>query len=149
MPSTVMSSRWLLILALPVLLRVLKTRRGPSREKIIPPNEERVVLLGASSGVGKDLALTYARRGAKMYVSIFLSFISCPVPKLGKECSADEGRCIFARRKEVLESVKAECLAVGLKVDRVICVTGDVTNTKDLVKLRYAVVKGMTSPYSS
>lgn len=56
-------------------------------------------------------------------------------------------RCIFARRKEVLESVKAECLAAGLSADRIICVIGDVTSTKDLSKLREEVVKG-TSAYS-
>lgn len=67
-----MSSRWLLLFALPVLLRLLKTRRGPSREKIILPREERVVLLGASSGVGKDLALAYAKRGGKMCVMAHL-----------------------------------------------------------------------------
>lgn len=67
-----MSSRWLLLLALPVILRAFKTRPGPSREKLIPPNEERVVLLGASSGVGKDLALAYAKRGAKMWVLLTL-----------------------------------------------------------------------------
>ncbi|KAI9636856.1 uncharacterized protein MKK02DRAFT_33954 [Dioszegia hungarica] len=110
-----MSSRWLLLFALPVLLRLLKTRRGPSREKIILPREERVVLLGASSGVGKDLALAYAKRGAKI--------------------------CIFARRKSSLEAVKAECLALGLSEDKIILVTGDVTSVKDLVKLRETVVE--------
>lgn len=55
------------LLAIPILFRLLRARRGPSREVIIPPSEERVVLLGASSGVGKDLALEYAKRGAKMW----------------------------------------------------------------------------------
>lgn len=53
-------------LALPLLLRLLRTRRGPSREQVLPPSSERVVLLGASSGIGKDLAVAYAKRGAKM-----------------------------------------------------------------------------------
>lgn len=53
-------------LALPLLFRLLRARRGPTREQLLPPNEERVVLLGASSGVGKELALAYAARGAKM-----------------------------------------------------------------------------------
>lgn len=65
-----MSFAWssTLYAALPlVLLAYLsKTRPGQSRESIILPNEERVVLLGASSGVGKDLALAYAKRGARM-----------------------------------------------------------------------------------
>ena len=49
-----------------ILITLLKSRPLPSRETIIKPNEERVILLGASSGVGKDLALVYARRGAKL-----------------------------------------------------------------------------------
>ena len=57
---------WAILLALPVLLRILKTRRLPSRETIILPKDERVVLLGASSGVGRDLAHIYAKRGAKV-----------------------------------------------------------------------------------
>lgn len=55
------------LLALPILALILRARHGPSREQIIKPADERVVLLGASSGVGKDLALAYARRGANMY----------------------------------------------------------------------------------
>lgn len=57
------------LLAIPILLQLLRTRRGPSRERILPPSEERVLLLGASSGVGKDLALAYAKRGARVYVT--------------------------------------------------------------------------------
>lgn len=53
-------------LALPLLFRLLRARRGPTREQLLPPSEERVVLLGASSGIGKELTLVYAKRGAKM-----------------------------------------------------------------------------------
>jgi len=61
-----MSSRlWLLLFILPIL-RLLKARPLPSREKVLPPIQERVVLLGASSGVGRDLAHAYAKRGARM-----------------------------------------------------------------------------------
>jgi hypothetical protein len=59
------SGLWLVV-ALPVLLRLLRSPRGPSREEVLPPTEERVVLLGASSGVGRDLAHAYARRGGRM-----------------------------------------------------------------------------------
>lgn len=61
-----MPSKFIYLLAIPILLRLFKARPLPTRERIIKPDEERVILLGASSGVGKDLALTYARRGAKM-----------------------------------------------------------------------------------
>jgi len=58
------------VLALPLLFRLLRARRGPTREQVLPPSSERVVLLGASSGIGRDLALEYAKRGAKMYVDV-------------------------------------------------------------------------------
>lgn len=60
---------WLSLL-LPVLLRLLKSRSLPSRETLIKPEDERVLLLGASSGVGRDLAHAYAKRNARMYVHL-------------------------------------------------------------------------------
>lgn len=63
-----MATKLWLLLAIPVLLRLLKRKTLPSRETIISPAEERVLLLGASSGVGRDLAHAYAKRGARVYV---------------------------------------------------------------------------------
>ena len=63
-----MAAKLWLLLAIPVLLRLLKSKRLPSRETIIKPEQERVLLLGASSGVGRDLAHAYAKRDARMYV---------------------------------------------------------------------------------
>lgn len=54
------------LLALPAVLYMLRARPGPTREQVLPPSTERVVLLGASSGIGKDLAFAYAKRGAQM-----------------------------------------------------------------------------------
>lgn len=66
MKTPTLSPTLYVLLALPILARLLRTRKGPTREQLVNPAEERVVLLGASSGVGKDLALAYAKRGAKM-----------------------------------------------------------------------------------
>ena len=59
------SQLWLLLASV-VLLRLFKARPLASRDKKLPPSEERVVLLGASSGVGRDLAHAYAKRGARL-----------------------------------------------------------------------------------
>jgi len=72
-----MATNLWLLLAIPVILRLLKSKRLPSRETIINPTEERVLLLGASSGVGRDLAHAYAKRGARMYVSYFQKHVDC------------------------------------------------------------------------
>jgi len=61
-----MPSRLWFLLVIPVLIRIFRSRPLPSREKLWSPDRERVVLLGASSGVGRDLAHAYAKRGAKM-----------------------------------------------------------------------------------
>lgn len=62
-----MPSKLRLLLAIPILYKLLRSKALPSRESIISPSEERVLLLGASSGVGRDLAHAYAKRGARMY----------------------------------------------------------------------------------
>ncbi|BEI93041.1 uncharacterized protein CcaverHIS019_0506690 [Cutaneotrichosporon cavernicola] len=102
------------LLALPILALLLRARHGPSREKVIKPTEERVVLLGASSGVGKDLALAYARRGAKIV--------------------------LVARRAAALEAVKEECVALGVAADRVLVVPADIRSPPDLLAVRDVVV---------
>jgi len=72
-----MGTKLWLLLAIPVILRLLKSKSLPSRETIINPAEERVLLLGASSGVGRDLAHAYAKRGARMYVLSFQKHVDC------------------------------------------------------------------------
>jgi short-subunit dehydrogenase len=111
-----MPSRLWLLLAVPLLLRLLKRRPGPSREQLVPPKHEHVLLLGASSGIGRDLAHAYARRGA---------FI-----------------CLVARRKEALDKVKEECVGHGLEPSRVLVVPANITSTEDLLNVRAAVEKG-------
>ncbi|WWC90981.1 uncharacterized protein L201_005920 [Kwoniella dendrophila CBS 6074] len=114
MPST-STSTLLALLAIPLILRLLKAKPLPLRETVILPSEERVVLLGASSGVGRDLAHAYAKRGAKV--------------------------CIVARRADSLQEVKQECINLGAKEERIIVVPADITNTDDLIQVRETVKK--------
>lgn len=109
---------WILPLTIPMLY-LLKSNPLPSRETVIPPDEERVLLLGASSGVGKDLALAYARRGAKVF--------------------------LLARRAEALEEVRRECEEAAAKAGKkaeVLVFPGDLTKVADLVSAREMIVKG-------
>ncbi|KAG0348025.1 hypothetical protein BG004_006319 [Podila humilis] len=50
-------------LAVPLLARKVM-RNAQARTSLIPRNKERVVIIGASSGIGLELAQIYARRGA-------------------------------------------------------------------------------------
>lgn len=77
------------------------------RKRILKPRDERVVILGCSSGIGKECALSYAARGAKLV--------------------------LFARRKELLEQLKQQCQEAGSS--QVEFLAGDVTVEDDLAEL--------------
>ncbi|CAD6573348.1 MAG: hypothetical protein TREMPRED_000782 [Tremellales sp. Tagirdzhanova-0007] len=109
------SQLWLLLASVAILLRILKARPLASRDVILPPSEERVVLLGASSGVGRDLSHAYAKRGARI--------------------------CIVARRTSSLDAVRKECLALGIGEERIILVNADVTSTSELINVRDRVIE--------
>ncbi|KAG8817184.1 hypothetical protein FRC17_011333 [Serendipita sp. 399] len=90
-----------------------------SRSKKMPPSEERVLIIGASSGVGRSIALLYAARGTKRV-------------------------CLVGRRSPQLEEVKQECLARFSQFSRsklevnenFIVQVADTTRAEDLVTLR-------------
>ncbi|KDN45239.1 NAD(P)-binding protein [Tilletiaria anomala UBC 951] len=121
-----------LILAAPLgLLFYLRSR---PRLHVIPPYRERVLILGASSGVGATLAQAYAARGCRDVV-------------------------LVARRQEVLEQVKVSCRDAAKKCEewrtsqqgpgweknqgkeRYWTVQADCTKAEDLVKVRDLVLK--------
>ncbi|CEH19566.1 Predicted dehydrogenase [Ceraceosorus bombacis] len=74
----------------PIPILILFRSRSRPRQTHIPPYRERVVILGASSGVGKELALSYAERGCRQLL-------------------------LVARRADELERVRAECDVIRLK----------------------------------
>lgn len=55
-------------IVIPLSFFFLKSSRP--RQSEIPPYRERVLILGASSGVGRSLALEYARRGCRDLVLV-------------------------------------------------------------------------------
>jgi len=96
-----------------LLHKLLKKRR--TRTRRIPPSMERVLILGASSGIGKEITLTYAKRGARL--------------------------CIVARREEVLATVLQECRLNGCSASS-IAVAADFSNADDLINIRDTIERG-------
>ena len=107
---------WSSVAIIPTLLLLhafLRKRR--KRTGQIYPSTERVLILGASSGIGKEIALKYARRGARL--------------------------CIVARRKEALASVLQECQANGGSASA-IALPADFSNADDLINIRDTIERG-------
>jgi NADPH:quinone reductase-like Zn-dependent oxidoreductase len=103
-----------IIPTLTLLLHTLLKTRG-TRTRRVPPSGERVLILGASSGIGKEIALNYARRGARL--------------------------CIVARRKELLASVLQDCQTNGCSTSA-IAVAADFSNADDLIDIRDTIERG-------
>jgi len=86
------------------------TKKRSRRPELVPPSGERVLILGASSGLGGVLALKYAERGAKV--------------------------CVVARRSAELEVVRSECEVAARASDAVFSAIADVTDAEALVRVR-------------
>ncbi|KAI8955987.1 short-chain dehydrogenase [Xylaria longipes] len=87
MPSSVHLAGTVTVLAAVfVLRRIIKKKKYRSRR--VQPTEERVLILGASSGLGRTLAKQYAARGAQVCA---VARRSEPLAELAQECG---GRCL-------------------------------------------------------
>ncbi|KAG6333308.1 hypothetical protein ID866_5785 [Astraeus odoratus] len=92
-----------------------RTRKRP---RLVAFDKERVLILGATSGVGRVLAQQYASRGAHV--------------------------CVVGRREEMLEQVVQECTELSTQAgfgDKVLGVRGDCANVSDMVKVRETLEK--------
>ncbi|KAK8115885.1 hypothetical protein PG984_012387 [Apiospora sp. TS-2023a] len=107
--------------AVPAALYILNRLAGSSKSKraALSPSEERVLIIGASSGLGRDLAKKYAARGAKV--------------------------CVVGRRSELIVALARECspsdgdgLGGG---DRCIPVVADATVAEDMVRVRERILE--------
>jgi NADPH:quinone reductase-like Zn-dependent oxidoreductase len=93
--------------------------RQSRRTSKIPLERERVLILGATSGVGRMLAQKYASRGA---------FV-----------------CIVGRRQPKIDEVVQECKELSERggfEDRVLGVRGDCGDVKDMTQLRETLQNG-------
>ena len=86
------------------------TKQRTRRPELVAPSGERVLILGASGGIGRVLALKYAERGAKV--------------------------CVVARRSAELELVKSECEVVARIPNAVFSVRADFTDAEALITVR-------------
>ncbi|KZT52167.1 NAD(P)-binding protein [Calocera cornea HHB12733] len=112
------------------LLYLLLTS-STNRPETVKKREERVLVLGGSSGIGKEIAIRYAKRGARI--------------------------CVVARREDGLEELKQRCLKIlarrparsvkgkegeereVLPEEEVLVMTGDIASVEDMVRVRKAV----------
>jgi len=89
------------------------SKRRSHRPEVIAPVTERVLVLGASAGIGRALAHQYAERGAKV--------------------------CVVARKSTELEVVRSECDVRAPAPDSVLNICADITSAEDLVTIREAI----------
>ncbi|KAF5346096.1 hypothetical protein D9756_010813 [Leucocoprinus leucothites] len=105
-----------LLAIIPIFLALrsfLKAQR--SRTRKILPSQERVLILGASSGIGKSIAQRYARRGARL--------------------------CVLARRAEKVEETVRECRAERGSEDGVLGCVADFTSVEDMIRVRNLIAE--------
>lgn len=92
--------------------------RRQLRVKAIPFTSERVLIIGASSGIGQSIAHQYAARGAHI--------------------------CLVARREKELEQVATACRAQSPGgPSKVVAVVADCTLPEDIIRVRQALASGI------
>ncbi|KAF9311772.1 hypothetical protein BG003_007043 [Podila horticola] len=98
-------------LAVPLLAKSLISK-APTRTTSIPKNQERVVIIGASSGIGSELARIYAHRQAHVV--------------------------LVARRQALLDSLIQELSPVA---GSILAIQGDVTLPEDVRRITLASLR--------
>jgi len=104
---------------IPLLFALYRiSSKKPKRPLKVPKSGERVLILGASSGIGRSMARQYAARGARV--------------------------CVVGRRGALMEEVAMECRNAqkSARWQDVLGVPGDFTNVQDMVRVRDTLEKG-------
>ncbi|KZT42771.1 hypothetical protein SISSUDRAFT_845407 [Sistotremastrum suecicum HHB10207 ss-3] len=112
---------WSGLLLFPLVYPYLRQRKD--RRKKITPTNERVLILGASSGIGRSIAHLYAARGARL--------------------------ALVARREQALDAVLEECQGpfrnahVGVDEtpprDGLLRIVADYGNADDMIRVRATI----------
>jgi short-subunit dehydrogenase len=95
------------VIAVLIAHYIINRKKSQERKRKLNPKGERVVIIGSSSGIGKECALEYAARGAKLL--------------------------LFARRADLLQQLANDCKEAGSPFVEY-CV-GDVADEQDLKRL--------------
>lgn len=101
-------------IATPLLIKTFIGSKGPARIKTIPHADERVVIIGASSGIGSELARIYANRHAHVV--------------------------LVARRMELLQQLVQELTPAAGSIH---AVQGDVTLPEDVRRITLESLKAL------
>ncbi|KAF8525211.1 hypothetical protein BU17DRAFT_42128 [Hysterangium stoloniferum] len=111
--------RWLILLLLlpPIAQYSLSLARRRRRRRLIPHAKERIIIIGASSGIGREIAHQYAARDA---------FV-----------------CIVGRREDKLEAVRNECADLLPSRDhaKIIQISADCSDPAEMLRIKDYVVK--------
>lgn len=99
-----------------VALRYLVRARQSRRRRVLP-TDERVLILGASSGIGRSIAHVYAKRGARI--------------------------CVVARRNDNVQEVVRECRVEQGHDEGVVGCAADFTKVEDMIRVRNVVAEGL------
>ena len=109
----------LLIAAIPLIIALYRLRSKPRRVLKVPYTQERVLVLGASSGIGRSVARQYSSRGARV--------------------------CVVGRRAALLDDVVKECRNARPVKDcdeDVFSVAADFSSPEDMVLVRSVIEDG-------
>lgn len=112
------ASTWTLFLALPVLYGVVKLIGKRRRNFDIPHANERVLILGASSGIGRTIAHQYAIRTGNI--------------------------CVVGRREDKVTTVLNECKARNSEAKGFLGISADFSSAEDMVRVRTILEKGIS-----
>jgi NAD(P)-dependent dehydrogenase (short-subunit alcohol dehydrogenase family) len=119
---TAVSRQGLAILAIiPIYLTIRRLLRRPTRVSKISMIDERILILGASSGIGRTIARLYAERGARV--------------------------CVVGRRQTKIQEVVEECRNLGVwnssyGASSILGLTGDFADVDDMVRIRAILETG-------
>jgi hypothetical protein len=128
-----------LLIPLPILIAFYRWARP--RQSVVPPYRERVLILGASSGVGKEIALAYATRGCRNIALVGRR--EAELEAVVQECHEQK---VKGEEWEMSQEAPGwEKQAEGKAKGGILALPGDCTSAEDLVRIREACREGECS----